>query len=208
MRLREHKIILRGERVVLRPLTENDWSILLKWNSDPQVLYFSEGEEVSAYTLDQIQSIYRWVSQTAFCFMTEFKETPIGECWLQQMNLERILQKYPKADSRRIDLMIGVKELWGQGLGTEVIQRLSAFAFDEQHADLVFGCDVADYNPASFKAFQKAGYTEDAQIEQPLGKKARYCYDLVLTREKYTALVTGPPTIDLESDNLGNHQIS
>ena len=94
----------------------------------PQVLYFAEGEEVSSYTLDQIQSIYRWVSQTAFCFMIEFNETLIGECWLQQMNLERILHKYPKADSRRIDLMIGVKELWGQGLGTEVIQRLSAFA--------------------------------------------------------------------------------
>ena len=52
-------------------------------------------------------------------FHDGFKEIPIGECWLQQMNLERILQRYPKADSRHIDSMIGVKELWGQGLGTD-----------------------------------------------------------------------------------------
>lgn len=186
MELREHKIVLRGERVVLRPLTEDDWSLLLRWNSDPEVLYFAEGDDVSSYTLAQVQGIYRGVSQTAFCFVVEVKGAPIGECWLQQMNLERVLQKYPGADCRRIDLMIGERAFWGQGLGTEVIQLLSAFAFDEEGAELVFGCDVADYNPASLKAFQKAGYTVDAQIEQAKGKKARYCYDLVLTREVYT----------------------
>jgi hypothetical protein len=48
--------------------------------------------------------------------------------------------------------------------------------------DLIFGRDIADYNAASLKAFQKVGYTLDAQIEQPKGKKAQYCYDLVLAR--------------------------
>jgi len=27
-------------------MTEEDWEILLKWNSDPEVLYYSEGENV------------------------------------------------------------------------------------------------------------------------------------------------------------------
>ena len=71
MKLREHKIVLQGEQVVLRPLTEDDWGLLLSWNSDPEVLYFTEGDEVSSYTLDQIQGIYRGVSQTAFCFVIE-----------------------------------------------------------------------------------------------------------------------------------------
>ena len=195
MKLRKHKIVLRGERVVLRPLTEADWGLLLRWNSDPEVLYFAEGDDVNSYTLDQIQSIYRSVSQTAFCFIIEVKGAPVGECWLQHMNLERVLQKYPKSDCRRIDLLIGEKEFWGQGLGTEVIQLLTAFAFDEQGAELVFGCDVADYNPASRKAFQKAGFTVDAEIEQPVVMKARYCYDLVLTQAEYTALATGLPNI-------------
>ncbi len=173
--------------MALRPLTEDDWMLLLRWNSDPDVLYFAEGDNVHSYTLDQVQGIYRGVSQTAFCFVIEVKGAPIGECWLQQMNLERVLQKYPRVDCRRIDLMIGEKVFWGQGLGTEVIQLLSTFAFDEQGAERIFGCGVADYNTASLRVFEKAGYTVEAQIKQPVGRKARYCYDLVLTRDDYTA---------------------
>ena len=185
MKLREHNITLQGKRIVLRLMTEADWPVLLKWNNDPEVLYFSEGDDVDAYSLEQIQMIYRHVSQTAYCFMIEFEGDPIGECWLQEMNLERILETYPGRDCRRIDLMIGEKAFWGQGLGTEVIRLLSAFAFEREKADLVFGCDIADYNPASLKAFQNVGYVVDVQREQSAGDKARFRYDLVLTQEKY-----------------------
>ena len=65
MKLGKHEIILHGEKVTLRPMTEDDWDILLKWNSDPDVLYFAEGDEVSVYTLEQTQQIYRGISQNA-----------------------------------------------------------------------------------------------------------------------------------------------
>jgi RimJ/RimL family protein N-acetyltransferase len=78
MKLREHTITLRSERVVLRPMTEDDWDILLKWNSDPQVLYYSEGDDVQAYSFEDIQGIYRGVSQSAFCFVAEVNHNPPG----------------------------------------------------------------------------------------------------------------------------------
>src|SRR6266496_2904718 len=157
MELRSHTITLFGERIVLRPMTEDDWDTLLVWNNDPDVLYYVEGDDVSSRTLEEIQAIYRAVSQTAFCFIIEYDRQPVGECWLQNMNLDRILQKYPTADCRRIDLMIGQKELWGSGIGTEVVRLLTVFAFEHEQADFVFGCDVADYNLASRKVFQKVG---------------------------------------------------
>ena len=184
MRLREHKIVLRGEKVILRPMTEDDWDILLKWNSDPEVLYFSEGDDVRSYSLEQIQEMYREVSQNAFCFIIEVDDKPIGECWLQRMNLERILNKYPNRDCRRIDLMIGEKEFWGRGFGTDVIRTLTQFGFDEENVDMIFGCGIADYNPRSLRAFEKVGYRIDAEIEEPSGKKARYVYDVVLTGQR------------------------
>ena len=187
MRLRGHDVTLRGAGIALRPMTEGDWDVLLRWNSDPEVLYFAEGDDVACRSLEEVQEIYREVSQTAFCFIAEFDGEPIGECWLQKMNLERILKKYPGRDCRRIDLTIGEKELWGQGNGTEMIRLLTRFAFEEEKADMVFGCDVADYNPRSRRAFEKNGYRIDARIEQPPGGKARYEYDLVLAREEYVA---------------------
>ena len=183
MKLRVHQYTLYGERAVLRPMTEGDWDLLLKWNSDPEILYYAEGDDVSAYSLEQIQEIYRGVSQNAFCFIIEVDGQAIGECWLQKMNLERILCKHPGVDCRRIDLLIGEKAFWGQGIGTQVIQLLTAFASERERADLVFGCDIADYNTASLKAFQRAGYQIDARIAQPPGGKARYCFDVVWARE-------------------------
>ena len=186
MELRQHNVILKGQTIILRPMTENDWDILLKWNSDPDVLYYVEGDVVSSRTREEIQVIYRSVSQNAFCFIIEFQDDPIGECWLQKMNLERILQKYPRVDCRRIDLMIGDKTLWGRGIGTEVIGLLTTFGLEQ--ADFVFGCDIANYNVGSQKAFQKAGYQLADETQQPSEAKAHYCLDFVLGRERFKSL--------------------
>jgi RimJ/RimL family protein N-acetyltransferase len=183
VKLREHDVVLRGERVVLRPMTEGDWDTLLKWNSDAEVLYYSEGDDVASYSLEDIQGIYRGVSQSAFCFIIELDGRPIGECWLQQMNLERILRRYPERDCRRIDLMIGEKHLWGRGLGTDVIRTLTRFGFEEEAAYLIFGCGISHYNPRSLGAFQRVGYEVDARIDQPPGRKSQYDYDVVMSRE-------------------------
>jgi aminoglycoside 6'-N-acetyltransferase len=182
--LNEHNITLHGEQVVLRPMTENDWDILARWNSDPEVLYFSEGGDVESYNLEEVQGIYRWVSQNAFCFIIEFNDQPIGECWLQRMNIERLLEKYPGKDCRRIDLMIGEKRLWGQGLGTDTIRTLTRFGLEEEGADMIFGL-VGDYNLRSVGAFKRAGYEIDAEVEEPPGEKATFSYDLVIRRQRY-----------------------
>jgi aminoglycoside 6'-N-acetyltransferase len=180
--LNEHNITLHGEQVVLRPMTENDWDILARWNSDPEILYFSEGADVESYDLEEVQGIYRWVSQNAFCFIIEFNGQPIGECWLQRMNIERLLEKYPGKDCRRIDLMIGEKRLWGQGLGTDTIRTLTRFGLEEEGADMIFGL-VGDYNLRSVGAFKRAGYEVDAEVEEPPGEKAKFSYDLVIRRQ-------------------------
>jgi aminoglycoside 6'-N-acetyltransferase len=180
--LNEHNITLHGEQVVLRPMTENDWDILARWNSDPEILYFTEGADVESYDLEEVQGIYRWVSQNAFCFIIEFNDQPIGECWLQRMNIERLLEKYPGKDCRRIDLMIGEKRLWGRGLGTDTIRMLTGFGLEEEGADMIFGL-VGDYNLRSVGAFKRAGYEVDAKVEEPSEEKATFSYDLVIRRK-------------------------
>ena len=194
--LRQHDVALegqtpRGVSVRLRPMTEGDWDILFKWNNDPKVLYYSEGDDVTGYTLEDVQDLYRGVSSNAFCFVIEADGKPIGECWLQRMNLERILAdsehplKYPDLDCRRVDLMIGEKQVWGQGIGTEVIRLLTEFGFAKEGADRIFGCDVVDYNIRSRKAFQRVGYEIISRIEHEPGGKAEYGCDLVLTKEMF-----------------------
>jgi len=189
--LKTRDVTLRLGRIVLRPLTERDWDVLLRWNSDPEVLYFSEGTDVSSWTLEEVQGIYRTVSQASYCFIIEFDGKPVGECWLQKMNLPRILARHAGFDCRRIDLMIGEKTYWHRGIGTKAVLLLVEFGFEREKADMVFACDVADYNVASLNMFRKCGFEVDASYPQPPGRKAKICYDLVLTRERFSAMSTG-----------------
>jgi len=203
-RLKQHDAVLegktsRGRSVRLRPMTEDDWDILARWNSDPEVLYYSEGDYVISYSLEEVQDIYRSVSQNAFCFIIEVDDRPVGDCWLQEMNLKRILRKYPHLDCRRIDIMIGEKSYWGQGIGTEATRLLSEFGFLKEDADMIFCCNVADYNPRAQRAYQNAGYEFLSEIKSPPGAKAEYTYDFAMTRERFFKLY---PRTDQTSDDI------
>ncbi len=184
-RLVPHDVVLGSGDLILRPLTEDDWDVLMIEASDPEVLYYSEGDRVSSYTLEEVKGIYRPVSKEAFCFIIEWNGRPIGSCWLQRMNVRRLLERFPGKDLRRIDLAIGVRDCWNRGLGTRTIGLLTEFAFTSQGADAVFGLFVADYNARSRRAFEKNGFTIDQEVPHPPGGKARVSYDLMLTRERF-----------------------
>ena len=177
-----HDITLKGEKVVLRPLTEDDWPFLAKWGRDPEVLWFTEGDDVAEYSLEDIQGIFRSVSRTAFCFVIEHGGRPIGEGWLQRMNIKAISDRHPGMDLRRIDLSIGEKELWGKGLGGEAIALLTRFGFEGEKADAIFGL-VGGQNRRSVRAFMGQGYAVSRVTEEPYpATKSRFHYELVLWR--------------------------
>jgi aminoglycoside 6'-N-acetyltransferase len=173
LKLREHDVTFRGWRVSLRPMTEDDWPLVEMWETDPEVLYWSDTDSVTNRTLEEVQAIFRTVSQKAYCFIIEHEGRPVGDGWLQQMNLPAISEKYPGKDCRRIDLVIGEKELWGKGLGTDVLCVLTKFAFEQEKADMVFGL-VGDYNLRSRRAFEKAGFRVVMQLPEPPGGKSGF----------------------------------
>jgi RimJ/RimL family protein N-acetyltransferase len=189
-RLHQHDVTLCGQTpggtaVCLRPLTEAHWPFLYRWYSDPEVLYYSEEDDVDAYSPEDVRGIYCQVSPTAFCFIIEADGVPVGDGWLQQMNYNHVLERYPNRDVRRIDLAIGEKDHWGRGIGTETIRLLTGFAFEEQGADLVYNVEIGDHNPRSWKAFRRVGYEIVDTVSLPPGSKGKYGYDLALTREQY-----------------------
>lgn len=179
-KLKEHDITLRSGNIVLRPMTEDDWDILHKWNSDPEVLYYADGN-AEGYSLEMVKRIYRGVCRHAFCFIIEYEKRPVGETYLQEMNLERILVKFPDKDIRRIDIMIGEKELWGQGIGTKTVGMLLEFGFEKKNVDAIFGCGVDESNVRSFKMFKKLGF----EVFSEIARVDETDCDMILTRERY-----------------------
>lgn len=172
--LQTHDVVLQGECVTLRPMTECDWDLLLAWNNDSELMEHVESDGFTPRSLSEIQSIYRWISTHAYCFIIEVDRRAIGECWLQRMNLRRIVDLHPGENLWRVDLMIGVKELWGRGYGSEAIRLLVEFGFGRVGADAIYGL-VSAGNPRSVRAFQKCGFV----VVQEDGQSG---WDLVLSR--------------------------
>jgi len=92
--IKTHNITLHGRtsayEITLRPLCDAHLPHLYKWSADPEVLYWSEGgtnDTNLSYDVDTVHAIYGVVSQNAFCFLVEANGVPIGECWLQKMNI-------------------------------------------------------------------------------------------------------------------------
>lgn len=92
--------LVDGE-LTLRPLSEADWPTIALWNQDPDVLRFSEGDRIEFRPLEEVQSIYRGVSQHADIFVIEVDAEAVGDGWVQEMNLPRIIDRFPSSRCMR-----------------------------------------------------------------------------------------------------------
>ena len=188
--IKSHDITLYGGNenyIVLKPLSDEHLPLLYKWCADPEVLYWTEGGEdiVRSYDKDIVHKIYGGVSQNAFCFLIEVDGVPVGECWLQRMNLKNVLAMYDSSvDVRRIDMAIGEKEYWNKGIGSQFIPMVIDFAFNDEHVDVLHRfCE--DYNIRSRRMWEKSGFTLILSEELPQPQKGKYQYHFRLTREEY-----------------------
>lgn len=177
-----------GVDLVLRPLCDGHLPLLYKWNADPEVLYWTEGGAAAdglSYGPDTVRQIYGGVSPNAFCFLIECGGTPIGECWLQRMNLPGVKSMYPEGtDVRRIDMTVGEKSYWDRGIGTQFIGMMVDFAFCGEHVD-VLHCFSEDYNVRSCRMWEKHGFAR--VLEEPLRDswKGKLQYHYRLTRREF-----------------------
>jgi len=189
--IKTHDLTLRGGpegNIVLRPLSDEHLPYLYKWCADPEVLYWTEGgpaDKMYSYGPETVHQIYGTVSQNAICFLIEFDGIPIGECWLQKMNLPEVRAMYPEGtDVRRIDICIGEKAYWGRGIGTQCVKMLVDLAFYRENVD-VLHCICEDYNVRSVRMWEKLGFSRALAKPLPPNYKGKYECHYRLTKGKF-----------------------
>lgn len=185
--IREHNIILEGnDDIVLVPLTDEHLPLLYQWNADVEVLYWGEVDDVTEpYDEEMVKLIYGSVSQNAYCFLIQKNEVPVGECWLQKMNIAEISNRYPETiDIRRIDYCLGAKEVWGKGIGTECFRLLQNFAFENQGVDILYVMPY-DYNLRSIRMVERAGFRLEYKKPVANSQKAKFELFYKMTKVDY-----------------------
>jgi len=190
IRLPTHDIHLADDLVCLRPFADADFDTVVRWFTDPEVMYYSEGVENPNYTRAEIEGIYRGAVERwqALLFIIETSDgKAVGETWLERMNLERAL-KEPPDNAWRIDIMIGERQYWGRGCGRHAVRLLLRHAFAALAADRV-GTAVFEFNERSLRMFRACGMRTVRRVRDQVTRdgQALADIDLEITCEEWIA---------------------
>lgn len=169
--------MIRGEKVVLRPLELGDAANLTRWLNDNEVTAY-----LSFWMPATVKAEEEWIKAgdprvTRFAIDT-LDGVHIGQCSLRaSAGHERVSE---------VGLFIGEKRYWGQGYGADAVVTLCTFGFVYQNLDRVALYSVAD-NAAAVRCYEKAGFRHEGRLRQHRHVHGRLC-DLVvmgLLREEF-----------------------
>lgn len=144
-----HKLmkIIEGKKIQLRPvILPDDCREAVKWYSDPEVLFYSEGKDTEPYDLKTVERMYKYLDQIGELYIIEIKNSdgyrPIGDITLSEDTLP---------------LVIGVKEFRSMGIGKEaiemIIERARQLGWKKLRVKKVY-----DYNEKSKRLFLRQGF--------------------------------------------------
>lgn len=168
---------LIGEKIYLKLLKPEDVTTsYVNWLNDEEINQFLECrwkphtlEEIKEY-VDKIDS-----DESNYLFGIYIKE--INE-YVGNIKIGEINKNHRYAD---IGLLIGNKNAWGKGYGSEAIKLVTQFAKNELNLNkLVAG--IYGNNIGSYKAFIKSGYQEAARYKKHRYYKGNYIDEIVVEK--------------------------
>lgn len=165
----------------LRSIEESDIPSVARWLNDGEVTHFmfygqlpTNIEQVKGMIGDQIKS----PNNTVFLVCDKETGLPIGFAGLYDIH-----RTARKAEFR---VLIGDKEFWSKGYGTEVAELLTFYGFDRLNLHRLWLGVVAD-NIGGVKAYERAGYVREGTLKDEVYRNSQY-YDsirMAILRDSY-----------------------
>lgn len=146
--------MIRNKRVVLRALTEADLKKTVRWFNDQEIVQNLENR-LPFLTEEQEKDWYNEVitDPTKLVLAIEAE----GHEHIGNIALSLIDYKNRHAC---ISLVIGEKEQWNKGYGTDAVKTLVRFAFQEMGLHKIY-THIIDSNSQSLKLFEKCGFEKE-----------------------------------------------
>lgn len=173
--------MIRGEKVILRALEATDLELLHRWVNDAEVTQHM-GMGFPKSLLDE----QRWLereqdpARDLRLGIQTLEGQLIGSCGLHGVNaINR---------NANLGIMIGEKELWGQGFGTDALVTLCAFGFGDMNLHRI-SLSVFDFNPRGQRCYEKVGFVAEGRLREAIYKHGAYqdIVEMGLLREEFRA---------------------
>ncbi|MGD1997063.1 MAG: GNAT family N-acetyltransferase [Anaerolineae bacterium] len=168
--------MIAGKKVQLRPIERDDLPRFVRWFSDPEVrrhllvyLPFSLAQEEKWYEglLERIER-----SEVVVLAIETAEGIHIGNVGLEQISW--------KDRSAELGIVIGEREHWGQGYGTDAILTLLRLAFEEMNLHRVYLRVDAD-NIRGIRCYEKCGFHREGTLRDAVFREGRYHDQLLMS---------------------------
>jgi RimJ/RimL family protein N-acetyltransferase len=166
-------MIFYGRRVRLRALEETDLERCYQWINDPEVT-----QHLMARFPISVHDERKWLLQASSgendkSFAIETLEGEhIGNTGLHRIDA--------RDRSAELGIMIGAKEKWAQGFGTDALLTLLQFAFEEINLHRVYLRVNAD-NPRAIRCYEKCGFVLEGTLRDAIFRQGRYKDQLIMS---------------------------
>jgi RimJ/RimL family protein N-acetyltransferase len=164
---------LIGPEVHLRPLLESDATECWTWFNDPDVrrtLALRAVPNTEANSRAFIRALDPRRDQ-AFAITTRDGDVYVGNCALHEI--------HPVDRHATLGLVIGRKDYWGKGIGTEAVRLLCRYAFDELNLHRV---QLSTYaiNERGFRLYTRVGFKIEGRRREHVFIEGRYVDEVIM----------------------------
>ena len=174
--------MLKGKKVLLRPVRRSDIQYFLKWFNDHDVIQY-----LSFYLPMTEMAEEKWIedlgtNRTKAAFVVEAIEgesgkpfdfaqgKPIGSIGLDNISL--------KDHNATFGIAIGDKDYWSKGFGTEAARLIINYGFEQLNLHRI-NSSVIGFNERSYRLHKRLGFTEEGRQREAIFKNGKF-YDHVV----------------------------
>jgi len=152
-------MIIRGEKVYLRPIHEGDFPKLVAWTNDPEISRLMDGdypatlEECAGWHKAQLSD--RHSQRFALC-------TVDGDLLIGDIALDHIAWRSGEAELR---IRIGEKSHRDKGYGQDAVRTLLEHAFTNMNLKRIY-LRVYAYNERAIRCYEKCGFRKEGRLRR------------------------------------------
>lgn len=172
----KNNYFLKGEKVLLRQIEIKELpgisKVIAKWVNDGLVTYFmftGQTPKNSSQVLSDFGKQLESGNNVIFLAADLKTKKSIGYAGLYDI--------HPTARKAELRILIGEKDFWGKGYGTEIVELLNFYGFDRLNLNRIY-LGYTSGNKAAGKTYKKAGYSYEGALKEDIYRNSRY-YDSV-----------------------------
>ena len=162
--------MIYGERLRLRALERKDLPLFVAWLNDPEVrenLFVSHPLSMAEEEIWFERMLKQSQLERPLCI-----EVKSGDEWQVIGNLS-LMDISNTNRNAELGIVIGDKNYWSQGYGTEAIRILVNHAFKELNLHRVY-LRVYATNPRGIRCYEKVGFRHEGTQREAIFKNGKY----------------------------------